>query len=89
MNNIGGLYKDMGRYAEAEPLYRRALDGREAALGPAHPSTLISVGNLGILLRDMGRHAEGEPLLRRAHQVHCGVPHRAIMIASPHPTPRT
>ena len=69
MNNLGILYMAMGRHAEAEPLYRRALDGREAALGPTHPSTLSSVGNLGILLRDMGRHADAEPLLRRAQQV--------------------
>ena len=59
----------MGRYAEAEPLFRRALEGNEAALGPEHPDTLLSVGNFGILYRDMGRHAEAEPLLRRAQQV--------------------
>ena len=27
----------MGRYAEAEPLYRRSLEIREKQLGPDHP----------------------------------------------------
>ena len=33
----GGLYESQGRYAEAEPLYKRALAIREKALGPEHP----------------------------------------------------
>src|SRR4051794_20331601 len=31
MNNLAVLYKDQGRYAEAEPLYREALQGRREA----------------------------------------------------------
>ena len=58
----------MGKYEEAEPLYRRALAGQEAALGAEHPSTLISVTNLGILLRKRNDFASAEPLLRRAMQ---------------------
>eukprot|EP00966_Prymnesium_polylepis_P207817 4813855-Prymnesium_polylepis.1 len=56
----------MGRHADTEPLFRRALEGREAALGPAHPDTLASVNSLGLLCYTMGRHADVEPLWRRA-----------------------
>ena len=66
VQGLGMLYLDMGRHAEAEPLFRRALEGNEAALGPEHPSTLGSVNNLGSLYLGMGRHAEAEPLYRRA-----------------------
>ena len=33
VNNLAVLLKDMGKYEEAEPLYRRVLAGFEAALG--------------------------------------------------------
>ncbi len=33
LNNLAELYKAMGDYAKAEPLYRRALAIREKALG--------------------------------------------------------
>ncbi|CAN0562837.1 unnamed protein product, partial [Laminaria digitata] len=38
-----------GKYAEAEPLYTRALDITEKALGPEHPSTGVSLSNLAEL----------------------------------------
>ena len=37
LNNLAVLYQAQGRYAEAEPLYQRALAIREKALGPEHP----------------------------------------------------
>ena len=37
LNNLAGLYQTQGRYAEAEPLYKRALAIYEKALGPDHP----------------------------------------------------
>ena len=38
LNNLAVLYEDMGRYAEAEPLYRRSLEIREKRLGPTTPT---------------------------------------------------
>ena len=46
LNNLAGLYKTQGRYAQAEPLYKRALAIDEKVLGPDLLSTGISVGNL-------------------------------------------
>ena len=55
-----------GRYAEAEPLYKRALAIREKALGPDHPDVGTSLNNLAVLYRAQGRYAEAEPLYKRA-----------------------
>jgi len=38
-----------GNYAEAEPLYRRALAIVEKALGPEHPNVAASLNNLAEL----------------------------------------
>jgi Tetratricopeptide repeat len=43
VNNLAGLYESTGRYAEAEPLYKRALEARERVLGPEHPDTLSKI----------------------------------------------
>jgi tetratricopeptide (TPR) repeat protein len=66
VNNLAYLFQSTGRYAEAEPLYRRALQARERVLGEEHPSTLSSVNNLAYLFQSTGRYAEAEPLYRRA-----------------------
>ena len=66
LNNLAGLYVSQGRYAEAEPLYRRSLVIYEKALGPDHPDVARTLGNLAGLYRAQGRYAEAEPLYRRS-----------------------
>ena len=66
LNNLADLYHTQGRYAEAEPLYQRALAIREQALGPDHPDVALSLNNLAALYRAQGRYAEAEPLYQRA-----------------------
>ncbi len=66
LNNLAELLKTIGRYAEAEPLCRRALAIDEKAQGPNHPAVSIDLNNLAVLLDDTGRYAEAEPLHRRA-----------------------
>ena len=61
VNNLAGLYQAQGRYGEAEPLYRRALEASERVLGKEHPDTLTSVNNLAALYfvsGDWGRAAQ-------------------------------
>ena len=58
------LLIDQGKYADAEPMYREALDGRRRELGDAHPDTLRSIHNLANLLDDQGKYADAEALLR-------------------------
>ena len=65
LNNLAELYREMGDYAEAEPLYRRALEiGRSPGRGP--PRYAISLNNLAALYQAMGDYANAEPLYRHA-----------------------
>ena len=57
---------DEGRYAEAEPLYKRSLAILEKALGPEHPDVAQSLNNLAELYRQQGRYADAEPLYKRS-----------------------
>jgi len=66
LNNLASLFDAQGKYAEAEPLYQRALAIDEKALGPEHPDTAIDLNNLGGLYHDQGKYAEAEPLYQRA-----------------------
>jgi len=66
LNNHALSLKKMGKYPEAEPLSRRALEAHEKMLGPSHPGTLTVLSNRAVLLQAMGRFKEAEPLSRRA-----------------------
>jgi tetratricopeptide (TPR) repeat protein len=44
-HNLGTLYSNQGKLAEAEKMYLRALEGIEKALGPDHTSTLDTIHN--------------------------------------------
>jgi len=45
-HNLGNLYRDQGKLAEAEEMCQRALKGKEKALGLAHTLTLNNLGDL-------------------------------------------
>ncbi len=66
LDNLAELYRAQGRYAEAEPLYKRALAIFEKALGPEHPDVAINLDNLAGLYHAQGKYAEAEPLVKRA-----------------------
>ena len=66
LNNLGVLYKTQGKYAEAEPLYQRALAIREKTLGPDNPNLIVNLNNLAMLYEAQGKYAEAEPLYQRA-----------------------
>jgi CHAT domain-containing protein/Flp pilus assembly protein TadD len=55
-----------GRYAEAEPLFKRGLALREQGEGPEHPRTAESLRKLAWLFDYEGRYADAEPLARQA-----------------------
>ncbi|KIM94424.1 hypothetical protein OIDMADRAFT_60751 [Oidiodendron maius Zn] len=65
-HNLGLLYRDQGKLAEAEEMYKRALQGREKAFGPEHILTLDTVNCLGILYLDQDKLADAEEMLLRA-----------------------
>jgi tetratricopeptide (TPR) repeat protein len=66
LNNLASMYQAQGRYAEAEPLFKRALAIGDKVLGPEHPDNAVRLSNLAMLFRDQKRYAEAEPLAERA-----------------------
>jgi len=57
-NDLATVEYDMGRFAEAEKLYKDSLDLRTRRLGPKHSSRLVLLHNLGTLYTDTERFAE-------------------------------
>ena len=66
LNNLGGMYNDMGRPGDAEAPCRRALEIRRRALGDRHPEVANGLNTLGLVLERQGRLALAEPLYREA-----------------------
>ncbi|HEX3657360.1 MAG TPA: tetratricopeptide repeat protein [Pirellulales bacterium] len=69
LNNLAELYRAMGDYARAGPLYRQATEIRKNALGEAHPDYAQSLNNLASLYHIMGDYARAEPLYRQAMEI--------------------
>jgi CHAT domain-containing protein len=59
------LYRAQGRYAEAEPLYKRSLAIAER-LGSDHPAVGRALNNLAVLYERQARYVEAEPLYKRS-----------------------
>jgi tetratricopeptide (TPR) repeat protein len=68
LHRFGSMFKNQGRFNEAEKMYQRALQGYEKAWGPEHTSTLNTVNNLGILYKNLGRLDKAETMYQRALQ---------------------
>ncbi|MBI3373930.1 MAG: tetratricopeptide repeat protein [Betaproteobacteria bacterium] len=66
LHNLAVLNQSQGRYAEAEPLYKRSLGYREKALGAEHPVVATAIDYLAALYAAQSRHAEAEPLYKRS-----------------------
>lgn len=62
----GALLSQMGKYAEANDLFERALALKEKALGPDHPDVAASLNNLGMMHRHLGDHPRAKATHERA-----------------------
>jgi CHAT domain-containing protein/tetratricopeptide (TPR) repeat protein len=69
LNDLGNLYKDAGRFSEAETVFGRAL-ASGAALGEDHPNVAATMGNLATVLHLESRFAEAEDLYKRTLAVY-------------------
>ncbi len=69
LNNLALLYYVHGKYAQAEPLYRRALAIQGKALGPEHPQIARVLENYAALLYKLNREAEADKMEARAQAV--------------------
>jgi len=65
LNNLALLYRNQGRYTEAEALYKRALAIAKKVFGFDHPKLSIYQNNLALLYKNQSRYAEAELLYKR------------------------
>jgi CHAT domain-containing protein len=63
------VYFDQGDYANAEPLFRRALEIDEALLGAVHPRLAVRLNGLAEVLRLRGEYQRAEPLYERVQSI--------------------
>ncbi|SDC81242.1 tetratricopeptide repeat protein [Paraburkholderia lycopersici] len=71
-NTLANILANQRRYAEAEPLYRKALDLAKTGLPSGHPMIAYSLNNLGHVLSYQGQKAEAGQLYRQALDVTSG-----------------
>ncbi|MBI3466003.1 MAG: CHAT domain-containing protein, partial [Planctomycetes bacterium] len=65
-NNVAANLNAQGKYAEAAPLVRKALEIWQRVLGEAHPDTARSYHNVAANLNAQGKYAEAELLWSKA-----------------------
>jgi tetratricopeptide (TPR) repeat protein len=64
--NLANTYRQQGKYAEAEPLYQRAIQVKEKSVGPLHKEMVPVLENYAKMLRAAGRVSEAEKLDKKA-----------------------
>lgn len=69
LNGQALAYLKKAKFAEAEPLFKRALEVREKALGSDHPEMSEILNNLAELYRAQGSPQQAEPLLKRSAEI--------------------
>ena len=69
LNSVAYYLDDQAQFAEAEPLYKRALKIDEAFLGKDHPDVARDLNNLASLYQATNRLKEAEPLMKRAVKI--------------------
>src|SRR5438552_15443752 len=65
---LGRVYRNQGRWEEAEKLEVEVMETRKTKLGADHPSTLTSMNNLASTWRSRGRHEDALVLMERCVQ---------------------
>jgi len=53
--NLANTLSKLGRYAEAEQLYRNTIEGQERVLGPNHPSTRRRIAQIAAMYTAWGK----------------------------------
>ena len=68
-NNVAYSLNAQGRYGEAKPLLRKALEISKRELGEDHPDTAASYNNVAYNLDNQRRYGEAEPLYQKALEI--------------------
>src|SRR5262249_30862031 len=66
MNNLATVYQKRGKFADAQPLCTRALEGLRRVSGEEHPHTLAAFYNLADLYQRQGKYDKAEGLYAKA-----------------------
>ncbi|MDH3671668.1 MAG: ankyrin repeat domain-containing protein [Gammaproteobacteria bacterium] len=66
LNKLAQLYYAQGKFRQAEPLYKRALEISAIVLGPEHPDLATNLSNLAAVYDAQGKHALAAPFHKRA-----------------------
>ena len=66
LDNLAVLYQAQGKYAKAEPLFKRSVRILEKDLGPEPLILATPLQNLAILYNALGKYIEAEPLFKRS-----------------------
>ena len=69
LNNLASLYTNMGRYKDAEPLYKQVLAIREKAFGKNHPKVANVLEDMSALYKKMGKDADAKKLDARVKEI--------------------
>src|SRR5882672_11504438 len=62
LNNLAAHYFHTGKYAQAEPVYRRAIASWKTSRGDANRDLALTMNNLAALYRAQGRYSLAAPL---------------------------
>jgi tetratricopeptide (TPR) repeat protein len=65
-NSLAGLYRDQGKYDQAEPLLVQALEINKRLFGEEHPEVGNSLNNLALLYKSQGKYEKAELLYVQA-----------------------
>jgi tetratricopeptide (TPR) repeat protein len=69
LNNLGRLYHQQKRYADAEPLYQCSLELTEKAVGAEAAKVARRLANLAELYCDWGKFSQADASYRRAIRI--------------------
>ncbi|KAF7537222.1 hypothetical protein G7054_g3866 [Neopestalotiopsis clavispora] len=72
-------HEELGKYKEAEGMYRRSLELHTLMCGPTHQDTLASMNNLANVLDDLGKYEEAEEMGREVLEL------KKSVLGSDHP----
>ncbi len=66
LNNLAAFYKSLEKFAEAEPLYLKAISLLEKLKGKEHPDVASCLNNLGDLYLACGKYLDSEKYYKEA-----------------------
>jgi len=69
INNLAGIYQNLGRLSEALPLYEKNYRLSKEVLGEKHLDTLLRINNLASIYLELGRLSEALPLHEKGYRL--------------------